>query len=102
MLISLFVAELEAARWDAIGFVSCYTAIRRNGEYDTGAHGKGEHKSTSGTERMPRKCTVMIGTRAAYLRCGISSGFVARLSKWVDLYALTEHLRDLDSLIQDC
>ena len=43
MLISLCVAELEAARWDAIGFVSRYTAIRRNGEYDTGAHGKGEH-----------------------------------------------------------
>ena len=66
----------------------------------------------------------MIGTPAAYLRCGISSGFVARLSKWIDLYALREHLMalislwaregpsdpgvpratgsNLDSLIQDC
>ena len=41
---------------------------------------------------------VTIGTLATHLNCGISSRFVARLSKWIDLYALRYHLMTLISL----
>ena len=40
----------------------------------------------------------MIGTSAAHLKSRISSSFVARLSKRIDLYALRYHLMTLISL----
>ena len=41
---------------------------------------------------------VTIGTLATHLHCGISSGFVARLSRRINLYALRLHLMALISL----
>ena len=40
----------------------------------------------------------MIGTSAVHLKCGISRGFVACLSKQIGLYAFREHLMALISL----
>ena len=38
---------------------------------------------------------VTIGTLATHLHCGISSGFVARFSRQINLYALISHLMAL-------